>query len=242
VTNTSADQADATATYPIILINLARVRCLVVGGGTVAERKVADLLDGGARPELISPALTETLATWKVTGQLTHIERLYRDGDLDGAFLVIAATDDPDANAAVAAEGARRGMLVNVADDPALGNFHTAATVRRGDLLLAVSTAGSSPALAARIRRELEARYGEEYAQLLNLLRRLRAARARELAPGQRAILWRRLVSDTLLGWLREGNLARAEAYARDQIAALQEEKRRQGAVEASRQAESTRL
>jgi precorrin-2 dehydrogenase len=124
-------------------------------------------------------------------------------------------------NAAVAAEGSRLGILVNVADDPDAGNFHTAAAVRRGDLLLAVSTGGASPALSARIRRELEARYGDEYARLLDLLRALRAGPARDLGPEQRAILWRRLVSGRLLGWLRDGETARAEAYAREMIGAL---------------------
>ena len=114
-------------TYPLALTNLARVRCVVVGGGAVAERKVRDLLAGGACPAVISPALTAALAAWREQGRLAHVARAYQDGDLDGAFLAIAATDDRAANAAVAAEGARRGILVNIADDPPAGNFHTAA-------------------------------------------------------------------------------------------------------------------
>jgi siroheme synthase-like protein len=206
------------ATYPLILTNLAQVSCVVVGGGAVAERKVRDLLAGGARPAVISPALTEALAGWRAEGRIEHVERAYREGDLAGAFLAVAATNDRATNAAIAEEGRRRGILMNVADEPAEGNFHTAAVVRRGDLLLAVSTGGGSPALTAHIRRELEARYGDEYARLLALLRGLRSGAARALPPAQLAALWRRLVSDTLLGWLRAGEDARAEQYAREQV------------------------
>jgi siroheme synthase-like protein len=208
------EQQTAPAAYPIILTNLPAARCVVVGGGAVAERKVRDLLAGGARPVVISPRLNETLAAWREAGRIEHIERGYAEGDLAGAVLAIAATDDPATNAAVAGEGARRSTLVNVTDDPAAGSFHTVATVRRGDLLLTVSTGGGSPALAARIRRELDARYGDEYARLLVLLRRLRDGPARGLLPERRTALWRRLVSGALLDWLREGDEARAEAYA----------------------------
>jgi precorrin-2 dehydrogenase/sirohydrochlorin ferrochelatase len=218
------ETAATSAAYPLILTNLAWVRCVVVGGGDVAERKVLGLLAGGARPTVISPMLTTALAGWRDAGRLEHVERTYREGDLAGAFLAVAATDDRATNAAVAVDGARHGILVNVADDPSAGNFHTAAVVRRGDLLLAVSTAGGSPTLTARIRRELEARYGDEYARLLRLLRSLRAGPARALPPDKRTALWRRLVTDALLGWLRDGDDERVEQYAQEQIRALSSE------------------
>lgn len=211
-------------TYPIVLTNLASVRCVVVGGGAVAERKVGDLLAGGARPLLISPTLSAALAEWRAAGQVEHLARGYQPGDLAGAFLAIAATGDRAANALVAAEGARLGLLVNVVDDPAAGNFHTAATVRRGELLLAVSTAGRSPALAARIRRDLAERYGDEYGRLLDLLGGLRAGPARALVPERRAALWRDLIGGPLLGWLRTGDHARAEEHAREQVALAAQE------------------
>ncbi len=220
------DQPEAAPTpaYPLVLTNLARVRCVVVGGGAVAERKVRDLLAGGARPQIISPALTAALAAWRDEGRITHAARGYMAGDLSGAFLAIAATDDRAINAAVAEEGARLGILLNIADDPAAGNMHTAAAVRRGDLLLAVSTGGGSPALAAQIRRELAERYGDEYTLLLALLHRLRDGAARSLPPERRALLWRRLTADTVLGWLRSGEIERVEAYADEQIAELKRE------------------
>jgi siroheme synthase-like protein len=213
--------AQSPDTYPLILTNLAQVRCVVVGGGAVAERKVHDLLAGGARPQVISPTLTEALAAWRDQGRIEHAAREYCTGDLSGTFLAVAATSDRATNATIAEEGARLGILVNIADDPASGNFHTAAAVRRGDLLLAVSTGGGSPTLTARIRRELEARYGDEYAGLLRLLRTLRAGPARALQPDQRTTLWRRLVSDAVLGWLRAGEDARVEEYAREQMILL---------------------
>lgn len=206
-------------TYPIVLTNLANARCVVLGGGAVAERKVDGLLAGGARPVVISPDLTGRLTSWRANGQIEHVARVYQPGDLAGAALAVAATGNRAANAAVAAEGARLGLLVNVADDPAAGNFHTAATVRRGELLLAVSTSGQSPALAACIRRELAERYGDEYGRLLGLLGRLRTGPARGLPAQRRVALWRALIGGPLLGWLRAGDQARAEEYAREQVA-----------------------
>lgn len=215
--------ADRTA-YPVILTNLNQVRCVVVGGGAVAERKVRDLLAAGARPCVISPALTEMLAAWRDSGDLEHIPRCYEDGDLAGAFLAIAATGKREVNAAVAEEGARRGMLVNIADDPASGNFHTVAAVRRGDLLLTVSTGGRSPALSALIRRDLELHYGPAYGTLLDNLSRLREGPARRLKPQQRAMLWRRLICEEVVGWLRDGALEKIARHADEQLSAVQEE------------------
>jgi precorrin-2 dehydrogenase/sirohydrochlorin ferrochelatase len=211
-------------TYPLALTNLSRVRCVVVGGGMVAERKVGDLLAGGAQPVVISPVLTQTLDAWAAAGQIEHLARVYQAGDLAGAFLAVAATDDRATNAAIAAEGERLGILLNVADDPSAGNFHTVAAIRRGDLLLTVSTNGVSPALSAHIRRELAERYGGEYARLLDTLRALRAGPARCLSYDRRTELWRRLVSDTVLGWLRDGESGRVEEYAWEQIEVLSDE------------------
>jgi precorrin-2 dehydrogenase/sirohydrochlorin ferrochelatase len=213
--------ATSSTSYPLALTNLARVRCVVVGGGAVAERKAGDLLAGGARPVVISPTLTAALGAWVAAGRVEHLARLYQEGDLAGAFLAVAATGDRAANAAVAAEGQRLGILVNVADDPSAGNFHTVAAVRRGELLLAVSTGGAGPALSARIRRELAERYGDEYARLLDMLRALRSGPARDLPHERRAQLWQRLVSDEVLGWLRDGDDARAGEFARELVSQL---------------------
>ena len=214
---------ERTLAYPLLLTNLDCVRCLVVGGGAVAERKARDLIAGGAQPLVISPALTDGLSALAGEGRIMHRARRYEEGDLRGAFLAIAATDDAAVNAAVANEGAALGILVNVADAPEAGNFHTVATVRQGDLLLTVSTGGASPALAARIRAELAARYRAGYGALLALLRRLREGPARQLSPQHRAKLWERLLSDDVLSSVERGELAQVEAYALKQIQALQQ-------------------
>lgn len=205
--------------YPLVLTNLGHALCVVVGGGPVAERKARDLLAGGARPLLISPTLTAGLSSLLATVSITHRARPYQHGDLQGAFLAIAATDDAAVNAAMAAEGAALGILVNVADAPEAGNFHTVAAVRRGDLLLAVSTGGASPTLAARIRSDLAARYGEGYGPFLALLRRLRQGPARALGSSARGALWERLLADDVRQLVERGDLAQVEAFALEQIA-----------------------
>jgi siroheme synthase-like protein len=207
--------------YPIALTGLRGLRCVVVGGGEVALRKVGALLDSGAQVELISPTLQPELAAWRDAGRLQHMARPYAPGDLAGAFLVIAATDRREVNAAVAAEARERGMLHNIADDPDAGNFHTLGAVQRGDVLLAVSTGGGSPALAAHIRRKLETTFGPEYGVLAARLGALRREIGRSLTPAARTQLWRALATDEMLALIRAGDLAQFEA----RIAALLDER-----------------
>lgn len=197
--------------YPIVLTQLAQVRCVVVGGGEVALRKVGALLDSGAQVEVISPALQPQLGAWRDAGRIQHTARPYTVGDLAGAFLVIAATDRREVNAAVAAEAQQRGMLHNIADDPDAGNFHTLGAVSRGDVLLAVSTGGGSPALAAHIRRKLETTFGPEYGVLAARLGALRREIGQSLPPAARAQLWRALATDEVLALIRAGDLALLE-------------------------------
>lgn len=194
------------SSYPVILTNLAHVRCVVVGGGAVAERKLAGLLDAGARPTVISPTLTAALAAWQCSGHITHVARGFTAGDLAGAALVIAATNDAAVNTAVAMEGRHSGALVNVASDAAAGTFHTVGTVRRGDLLITVSTGGQSPALAARLRAELAARYGPEYAAALRRIAQLRAIPGALIPAHARRALTAWLGSEQALGWLGAGS------------------------------------
>lgn len=159
------------ASYPLILTNLGGARVVVVGGGKVAERKVNGLIAGGATPVVISPDLTELLQRHHANGQMNWLARRYNNGDLAGALLAVAATNDRAVNAAIAAEARERGVLANISDNPTQGSWTTTATVRRGDLVIAVTTNGASPKLAAQIRRDLEARYGEEYAAIVHQLR-----------------------------------------------------------------------
>lgn len=163
--------------FPVFLV-VAGSRCIVVGGGTVAARKVADLLEAGARVTVIAEVPGDAVRGMADGGTIELAERRYREGDLAGAVLVFAATGDEAVNAAVAAEARAAGIPVNVADDPEKCTFFSGAVVRRGPLRVAISTSGVCPALAAAVRRDIEERilpsYGEFVAFAGEVRRRLR--------------------------------------------------------------------
>lgn len=203
--------------YLIYLSQLHRVLCVVVGGGEVAERKVSSFLEAQAKVKVISPTLTEGLRQLVAKGAIDHLPRAYQDGDLEGAFLAIAATDDPAANRAIFQEAQARKILVNVVDEPSLCNFLVPAVVRRGSLIIGISTEGRSPALAARIRQRLESLFGPEYASLLDILGDLREWITDVCPPEKRRDLWYWLVDSDLLELLREGK----EQEARERAIAI---------------------
>lgn len=155
--------------YPVNL-DIRDQLCLVIGGGNVARRKVESLLPCGAVVRLISPELDEGLAALAGAGRIEWRPRSYLPGDLRGARLVFAATDSRETQAQIVAEANDAGIPVNVVTRPAACTFQVPASFCRGDLLITVATGGKSPALAARIRRDLEAVYGPEYAALVGLL------------------------------------------------------------------------
>jgi len=162
-----------TRYYPLCL-DISGKRCVVVGGGNVAERKVRRLLACGAQVEVVGKTLTSVLAAWKGQGRIVHLEGDYEESRLAGAALVIGATDNEDVNARIASDARSRGIPVNIVDKPALCDFILPSVVERGDLLLAVSTGGKSPALAAKLREDLEETFGPEYAVLVEILGKLR--------------------------------------------------------------------
>jgi precorrin-2 dehydrogenase len=151
-------------------IKLKGRRCLVIGGGDVGLEKVEGLLLCDADVELIAPEAISELARYAAEGSIRWEQREFHDGDLDDAFMAIAATNDTDVNVAVYEGAERRAMLVNVVDVPPLCNFILPAIVRTGPLAVAISTAGASPALAKRMKREIGERFGEPYALLAILL------------------------------------------------------------------------
>lgn len=204
--------------YPIVLTNLVDALCVVVGGGSVALRKATALLQSGARVRVISPELHENFGQLHETGRIEHVARAYAHGDLAGATLAIAATDRRDVNAQVAEEARLHGILCNIADDPEGSDFHTLAAVWRGDVLLAASTGGESPALAAHLRRKLEATFGPEYAVLAERLGHLRRTIAPALPPAVRRELWRSLATDEALALLRNSDPAQFDAFVADHI------------------------
>jgi precorrin-2 dehydrogenase/sirohydrochlorin ferrochelatase len=160
--------------YPMF-VDLEGRRCLVVGGGPVASEKVEKLLDHGAVVRLVSPQVTSELARMVSEGRIAdHRQRTYRPEDLEGCFLVIAATNLDPINRMVWQDAEARNMLCNVVDGPPLCSFIVPSVVRRGELAIAVSTGGASPAVARHVRRELDAAYGPEWEHLVALMRELR--------------------------------------------------------------------
>jgi siroheme synthase-like protein len=190
--------------YPVTLVDLEQ-GAVVIGGGDVATRKVQGLLDAGARVTVIAPQFTHELEDLARTQRIAALHRVYQPGDLDGAHLIIAATDDPQVNQAVYDEARTRGILVNVADDPAHCTFHVPAIVRRGQIAIAISTGGASPALAKYLRAEIEKTISAEYELLARLLAELRPRVQARVPRERREALWHELI-DVALPLLRAGD------------------------------------
>ncbi|MBI4644628.1 MAG: bifunctional precorrin-2 dehydrogenase/sirohydrochlorin ferrochelatase [Deltaproteobacteria bacterium] len=203
-------------TYPVFTLITAKP-CLVVGGGGVGERKVLDLLEAGARVTVVSPALTPTLAALAAKGEIRHLQGDFQEEQVAGMALVIGATDDPEVNARVSAAAQTRGIWVNIVDQPDLCTFIVPAQVRRGELTLAISTGGASPALARKLREELESHFGPEYGPYLALLQavRTRLLAARRGNPDN-AVLFHRLVQSPLLPALSRGDVEEVRKILRE--------------------------
>jgi precorrin-2 dehydrogenase/sirohydrochlorin ferrochelatase len=202
--------------YPM-MVDLTGRRCLVVGGGRVAERKVALLIECGASVEVVSPATTPKLAALASTGAIRLAQRAVRSTDLPGAFLVFVATDDPEINRAVAAKAHEAGGLVNVADAPESCGFLVPSVVRRGDLTISISTGGGSPALAKRIRQKLDEAIGPEYEAFLKALRELRTQAQKAIPdPAERQAIFRRAMDSELFDHAARGDRAAVKACIAD--------------------------
>jgi precorrin-2 dehydrogenase / sirohydrochlorin ferrochelatase len=160
--------------FYVACLKLTDRRCVVVGGGDVGLEKVEGLLACDAQVVLIAPEAVPELEALAADGSIAWLRREYRPEDLEGTFMVIAATNDTDVNIGVFADAERRAMLVNVVDVPPLCNFILPAIVRTGPLAIAISTAGASPALAKRMKGQIAAEYGEPYARLAVLLNEAR--------------------------------------------------------------------
>ena len=182
--------------YPVVL-DLTSASCVVVGGGAVAERKVEGLLEAGARVTVVSPTVTRRLQAWIDARVVRHVAGAYRTGDLVGHWLVFVASDDAAVNASVVTEARALGIWVNAADDPARCDFILPSVLRRGELTVAVSTGGTSPALAHTNREELEGYFTDDY----GVLARVAADTRRELRRAGRAPdaeAWRRALKALL--------------------------------------------
>ena len=159
--------------YPVFLDILGK-KCVVIGGGEVAARKVNRLLNCGAKVFVVSPKLSPELITLKAQSAIEHIAADYDVQFIEGAALIIGATDDEKTNAMISSDARSLGIPVNIVDDPQKCDFILPSVVERGDLTIAIGTGGKSPALARHVRKELEAKYGVEYEILLKILGGLR--------------------------------------------------------------------
>jgi precorrin-2 dehydrogenase / sirohydrochlorin ferrochelatase len=198
--------------FPMFL-KLEGRRLLVVGAGRIGEEKISGLLRSGAKVRVVAPQATRRVHGWARAGKIQWESRAFRATDLSGAFLVVAATSSPALHKKIYWEARRRGVLCNIVDDPAHCDFYYPSVVRRGPLQIAISTSGQSPALAQRLRKELEDDFGPEYGAWIEKLgearKKLLTAR---ISPERRRKLLHRLASERGLEEFlreREGKSAR---------------------------------
>ena len=199
------------AYYPVFL-NLNGKKCVVIGGGQVALRKAGVMLEHGADVGVTSPDLCPELVKLARGGKISALAREYQEGDLKNAFIAIAATDNSEINRRVVVEARRRAVLVNVVDDAENSDFIVPSYLRRGEVAVAVSTGGTSPALARKIRSRLEKEVGAEYALLASLIGEVRAEVRRRKIKIDSDRWQEALDLDQLLGFIRKGEKERARA------------------------------
>lgn len=173
------------------VLNLENRAVLIVGGGAVAARKASSFVECSARVTVVCPELSENFPA------VHHIARKYENGDLNGFDLVCAATNFPEINAQIGAEAKKLGIWCNLADDPQNSDFHTAATVRRGEIAVGITTGGASPVLSRHVKAQIEASLGEEYTQLLEI------AGSYDIEVKNRGAFWRHLLESEALELLK---------------------------------------
>ncbi len=180
--------------YPVYL-DLRGRQCLVVGAGNIAARKARSLLEAGARVKVVSPEAVDEVSIMQGEGLLQWERRGFELGDLEGCFLVIGATDNPEVNRQVFDAAERAGMLANIVDVPELCNFIVPSVMKRGDFQVAVSTGGASPVLAREVRRRLEKQFGPQYGRVVSVLASLRATLKQRLPDeAKRRRFWEAII------------------------------------------------
>ena len=185
--------------FPIYL-EIKNKKILVIGGGVVAQRKIESLLEAGANVAVVSKDLTQQLREYKKDGKIIVIGRDYEEKLLENVFMVIAATDDVELNHRISQDALKKGLLINAVDQPEDCNFIFPSVIKRGDLIVAISTSGKSPALAKKIREQLEQEFGSEYEILLNIMGNLRKEIfSWKLPQNQNSLLFSQLIEGSLL-------------------------------------------
>ncbi|MBI5327508.1 MAG: bifunctional precorrin-2 dehydrogenase/sirohydrochlorin ferrochelatase [Deltaproteobacteria bacterium] len=215
--------------YPIFL-DIKGKPCVVIGGGNVAERKVLSLLDAGANVLVISPKLTPALKRLAGKKTIGYRHKSYEQGDLKGFFLAYSATNDSGTNKSVFNEAKKRGVLLNVVDVPELCNFIVPSVVDRGDLLIVISTSGRSPAMAKKIRQQLEKEFGWEYAAFLEIMGKVRdkiltldrqnvcqgLTMSRESDKNKK--VFESIVNSPMLEWIRHGKKKEIDRFIKEAL------------------------
>ena len=197
--------------YPVFL-DLRERSCVVFGGGRVAERKTLSLLEAGANVTVVSPSLTPKLLELSSSGKITHFAKTFEDEDIASAYIAIAATGSPQVNAEIGRLCRKKQVLVNVAAPPDESSFIVPSVVDRGALLIAISTSGESPALAKKIRMELDKMFGPEYDLFLQRMSALRGRlMAQQKDEGERSRIFQAVVDSDVLDLLRQGRLHEAD-------------------------------
>ena len=213
---------DQRITYYPVFLNIKGKKCVVVGGGQVALRKVRALLEHRANVEVISPDLCPELIKLAEDEQIRVSRRWYQAGDLQKTFVAIAATDDSDINLKIATEARSKAVLVNVVDDAENSDFILPSYMRRGDVAIAVSTGGASPALARKIRTRLEKGFGDEYASLAVLINEVRSEIKRQGIEVDGDAWQEALELDLLSDLVRMGNKEKAREVLLHNLKRLQ--------------------
>ncbi|MCF7959080.1 MAG: bifunctional precorrin-2 dehydrogenase/sirohydrochlorin ferrochelatase [Phycisphaerae bacterium] len=201
-----------TQLYPLF-IDIRNRLIVVIGGGQVSERKVLALLEREALVQVISPELTAGLESLAKKGEIQAVRRCYQPGDLAGAWLVIASSDDQDVNRQVFTEANEQHVFCNVVDVPELCSFHVPSVVHQGELQIASSTGGASPAMAKRIRKELQQKFGPHYATFLEVMKELREHVKAKYPEDQsvRGKILEEFVNSDALELLQEGKIQEFE-------------------------------
>jgi len=189
--------------YPI-LVDLQGKEVVVIGGGTVAQRKIETLLEYGAVVNVVSRQLTPMLNRYLEEGKIKFLGEEFRESYLNGVFMVIASTDDASLNHRISQEASKKGILINAVDQPSDCNFIVPAILRRGDLLIAVSTSGKSPAIAKKVKEDLEDQFGLEYETLLVIMGNLRKeVLSRGLSQDENSRIFHDIVDSHILEAIR---------------------------------------
>ena len=192
--------------YPAY-IDIKGKRCLVVGGGKVAERKVKLLLKCDAMVSVVSPELISRLKELNSKGKIKFFKGEFKEKYLKDMFLVIGATDNSEVNLKIYKAASKKNILVNIVDSPEICNFIVPSIVERGDLIIAISTGGKSPALSKKLRKELEDRYGFEYSKFLNTMGSLRKKISSKIRDKKkREEIYNKLVDSDIINLIRDGN------------------------------------